>query len=346
MISDKIKEQLANKDISVMPSYEGKTMNIEITSNCNERCIYCEYSAQGLHKRNKMIEPELFYKVTKQAKELGIRDIGLYITAEPLCNPKIYNYVEYLKKELKFEYVYISTNGILCTPSNLQKLVYAGIDSIKFSVSATNKEEFILHHGVDCFEQVYENIKYAYSFREKNNLNYKLFIFSILTEININNKQRFIELYGKYVDELLFTNVIANPYIDGVGKYLCIKQGATQLMNIYDSVKLPCLELFDRIVVNEDGYLCACCHETGSKYTEIVDLHNVDLKDAVYCDRLKKIRKLHIEKKVDGLICENCVSGKFINANAMNAKLQNRVMVDPKKNMETEILERIKIYSK
>ena len=62
--------------------------------------------------------------------------------------------------------------------------------------------------------------------------------------------------------------------------------------------------------------------------------------------QVEENKKVHIEKKVDGLICENCVSGKFINANAMNAKLQNRVIVDPKKNMETEILERIKMYSK
>ena len=198
MIRDKIKEQLTNKDISIKPSYKGKTMNVEITSNCNEKCIYCEYSAQGLHKRNKMIESELFYKITRQAKEMGIRDIGLYVTAEPLCNPKIYDYIKYLKKNLKFDYVYISTNGILCTPSNLEKLVYAGIDSIKFSVSATNKEEFIVHHGVDCFEKVYENIKYAYSFRKKNNLDYKLFMFSILTEINVINKSLLI-----YMEDML-----------------------------------------------------------------------------------------------------------------------------------------------
>ena len=73
MISDKMKLQTKNCDAySVFPDFKGKTMNIEIVNMCNEKCIYCEYSAQGLHRQGGFIDDELFYKVTKEAKELGI----------------------------------------------------------------------------------------------------------------------------------------------------------------------------------------------------------------------------------------------------------------------------------
>ena len=77
MISDKIKKGLKFSEFSDMPSYNGKTLNIEIASGCNEKCIYCEYSAQGLHKKSKFINEQFFYRITKEAKELGITDVGL-----------------------------------------------------------------------------------------------------------------------------------------------------------------------------------------------------------------------------------------------------------------------------
>lgn len=325
MLSDKLKKELEFSEFSVKPLYEGKTLNIEIASGCNEKCIYCQYSAQGLHKNVKFIDEEFFYRITKEAKELGISDVGLYMTGEPMLNPKIYQYVSYLKNQLHFEYVYISTNGILCTPENVKKLVESGIDSIKFSVSAGTKESFIFHHGVDQFEKVLNNIKFAFEYRQKNNLNYKLFLFCILTKYNISEKSNIQSIFEKYVDEVLFVNVISNPYVKGVKEFLCLDNEESQLMNDVDNIKLPCLELFDRIVINEDGYLCACCHETRSKYTQMEDLNYKSLRDAVYSEKMIELRKRHIDRNVKGLLCENCVLGKCVCQKPLNLEYESQL---------------------
>ena len=188
MISDKIMAHSLTDKYVLKPDFHGATLNIEISNLCNEKCIYCEYSALGQHKAGGFINEELFYRVTKEAKLLGVTDVGLYMTGEPLTNPKVYDYIEYLKKQLKYEYVYISTNGILCTPDNLIKMVDAGIDSIKFSVSSSIKENFQKHHGVDAFDKVYENVKFAFEYRKKHNLNYKLYMFSIITIYNVDEE--------------------------------------------------------------------------------------------------------------------------------------------------------------
>lgn len=310
MISDKIKAHMEIKNLELYPSYEGKTLNIEIASGCNEKCIYCKYYAMGFHKQGKLIDEEFFYRITKEAKELGITDVGLYVAGEPLVNPKVYDYIRYLKKELQFEYVYISTNGILCTPSNLEKMVDAGIDSIKFSVSSVDRENFKRHHGIDAFDKVLANIKYAYEYREKNELTYKLYMFSILTKYNLSEKEQFELVYGDYVDELMVVNVIADGTVKGIKEYLVIADEDEKDSIEAQGKTLPCEQLFGRVVINQYGYLCACCFETTLGYTEIVDLQNISLKEAVYGEQMVDIRKRHIEKKIEGTICESCLYGR------------------------------------
>ena len=327
MISDKMKLQTKNCDAySVFPDFKGKTMNIEIVNMCNEKCIYCEYSAQGLHRQGGFIDDELFYKVTKEAKELGITDVGLYITGEPFLNPLLDKYIYYLKKELKFDYVYLSTNGILCTSDNLIKVVEAGIDSIKFSVSSSERENFKKHHGVDAFDKVLDNIKFAYKYREENQLDYALYMFCIITRYNEHEKEKMKELYEKYVDEIVCLNVISSPYVKGVRELLGTQMREAGLTEIIcmENLTLPCEELFNKIVVNAEGYLCVCCHETRSGYTCVENLHEISLKDAVYGEKMKKIRQMHIDKKICGTICEDCISGSIHEIVPFEQKLCNK----------------------
>lgn len=340
-ISDKIHDQI-NVENELYPSYVGRTLNIEITSQCNEKCIYCQYYAKGSHKTKRVIDEEFFYRITKEAYDLGITDVGLYITAEPLMNPKVYEYVHYLKHKVGFKYVYISTNGILLNSTNLEKLVSAGIDSIKFSVSGSNAESFKKHHGIDAFSKVYENIKYAFEYRQKNNYNYKLYMFSILTEFNKCEKDEIESLYGPYVDELVFSNVISSKYVSGVEEYLCIKDNGHSITSDIGG-KLPCKSLFNRIVISETGYLLACCCDVTNQLTIIADLNNMKLKDAVYCTDFVEIRRKHLENKLKNTICDFCINGKNETIKPLNSKMNIKTETIKKIDISCEIKERFNI---
>lgn len=306
LISEKLKNQINKVDYNLYPSYKGKTLNIEITSRCNEKCIYCKYYAQGLHKQNRLIDDEFFHRITKEAFELGITDVGLYITAEPLMNPKVYEYVDYLKNELGFPYVYISTNGIMLTPDNLEKLVKNGIDSIKFSISAANRESFIKHHGIDAFDKVLSNVKYAYEYRKKHHLGYKLFMFSIITRFNEMEKEEINKLYSPYVDEIILSNVISTKAVKGVEEYLSV-HNAEDCATSGMARMLPCKPLFNRIVINEKGYLLSCCYDVRTNMTAVADLNKVSLKEGVYGKEMVALRKKHLENKIEHIICNYCI---------------------------------------
>ncbi len=323
MISDKLKEKKIFEE-ELRPDYSGKTLNIEITSKCNEKCIYCSYEVGGTHNRLKNIDSDLFYRITKEAYDLGITDVGLYLSGEPLMNPNIYNYVKYLK-ELGFKYVYISTNGLLCTPQNLRKLVEAGIDSIKFSLAAATKDSFVKHHGVDAFEIVRDNMKYAYEYRKQTGKKYALYAFCILTQFNRNEKIMMQKEYGEYVDEIMFVNVI--DYIipvKGFREYLMLDED--KMKDPEPRIDLPCSLAFNTIVVDEDGYLHTCCYKHKSSI--VADLNKVSLKEGLYSDEFISIRRRLLEKDVKGLICEACCT-----TNGENMK-EVKTLIDIDNNVE------------
>lgn len=308
MISDKLKQHEKQKTLVEEPDFHGATLNIEITSACNEKCIYCVYSAKGNHRHPNMIDEDFFYRVTKEAFELGVTDVGLYMEGEPLINPKVYEYVRYLKQELGFPYVYISTNGILCTPENIKRLAEAGIDSVKFSISSCDKDNFIRHHGVDACETVLSNIKYAHEFREKNGYTFGLYVFSIVTNFNKWEVKKMREIFEAYADEVIFRNVVDGIFkIDGLTEYLKPKE--SERLNGKGERVLPCNMLFDRIVIDELGYLCICCY-AGEDLARVINVQGISLKDAVYSDEMRNIRKKHIIGDVEGTICNKCIFGK------------------------------------
>lgn len=304
MISDRLKECRTVDEYTLEPSYIGKTLNIEITTMCNEKCIYCEYSARGLHKERKMIDDVFFKRVTKEAYELGITDVGLYMIGEPLMNPKVYEYIKYLKKDVGFQYVYISTNGLACTPSNLKKLVTAGLDSLKFSISGVSRETFLQHHGVDAFNLVRDNIIYASNYRKQVGSDMRLYIFAVLTKHNVHEKETLEALFGKYVDEITCVNVLPGMIgLKGMEEYLLLSEDIGEDC----SSNIPCAELFNKIVIDADGFLRSCCY-AETDLTKVIDLRNIGLKEAVFGPDMQRIRKRHLENQIEHSICNRCVN--------------------------------------
>lgn len=315
MISEKLKfnNKISESGFLLEPDYNNRTLDIDITTKCNEKCIYCQYAQSGITCNGSDIDEELFYRVTREARELGITDIGLYMTGEPFLNQNLNKYIGWCK-QLGFSYIYLSTNGILCDKNALYSSVDAGLDSIKFSIAGANRDSFKSHHGVDAFDIVVRNVKDAFELRKSNQLDFKIYMFVVVTEYNKHEREEFKQLFSDYVDEIIFSNCIDSsiPMIGLQEKIAPVKQGGGYLDGV--GRKLPCVQLFNRIVVDQAGWLCICCCGCfEKKYIRVVDLNQFSLKDAVYSSLMKKIRKNHLQGTIENTICESCVTGVFNN---------------------------------
>ncbi len=343
MISTEIEKGfVVEKGYSEKPCFENAKVSIEISGACNESCIYCLADACGKHKHPQMIEEELFYRVTREARELGATEIGLYTQGEPLTNPNISKFISYVKKELGYKYVYISSNGVLCVPQKLREIVNAGVDSIKFSISSVDRENFIRHHGVDGCDKCIENVRYAYEYRKEMGLDYKLYMFAIVTKYNEWELESIRRTYEPYVDELVFMDVIDGVYsMKGLSEYLIPSDGKHPCD--HSGNYFPCPEVFNRIVINERGQLCACCLTFDDGFTVIKDLHDISLKEALYSDEMIQLRRNHIKGNVEGTICYSCVFKKRTLMKPLNDELGIQEMDTPEIDRATEIKRRFKI---
>lgn len=108
------------------------------------------------------------------------------MAGEPFLNKNLAEYIE-ISKNIGFEYVYIITNGALANLERVEPCIKAGVDNIKFSINGYDRDTYTYTyvHGKDDFEDVIKNLKNIYVYRETNNLDFKIYVSTILIETYI-----------------------------------------------------------------------------------------------------------------------------------------------------------------
>lgn len=277
-----------------------KNMLMELTNMCNDSCIFCANS-KCTRKRG-VIKPELAERILKEAYSFGTREIGFYQTGEPLLDQNLERYIAFAKN-LGYEYVYITTNGALLTEERAEKIVSAGIDSIKFSINASNPKDYLLIHGKDEFDKVIENMLFLSALREVGNKRkFALYISYVATRYTEAEKDNFERKYRKYVDDIVFVNCVnhGGNMMNEIAKYLAIDsdKAITPRQDI-------CTMIFNRLHVTYEGFLTMCCSDYQN-YLVIADLNKESLKDAWNNHYARNLRERHLQHDLKGIICFNC----------------------------------------
>ena len=139
-IENRINNILNNKvDYSEIPEFPTKNLLIEVTNHCNNKCLFC--ANRKMTRKKSFINKKTLAKVLKECYNLGSTEVGFYATGEPLLNKNLEEYVE-LAKKIGYNYVYITTNGILANKDRIDQLFKNGLDSIKFSINAIEKHKY------------------------------------------------------------------------------------------------------------------------------------------------------------------------------------------------------------
>ncbi|MDP7264359.1 MAG: radical SAM protein, partial [Candidatus Thermoplasmatota archaeon] len=118
-----------------------KSVKIEITGRCNLRCSYC-----ALHTRKNQptedMDFEFFRKITTDMKDSGVEEIGLFYLGESFLAPDLL--VECIEwcKGLGFEWVFLTSNATKANPGIVERVMEAGLDSLKWSANFGSGEQF------------------------------------------------------------------------------------------------------------------------------------------------------------------------------------------------------------
>ena len=124
----------------------------------------------------------LFKRITTEMRNIGVQEIGCFFLGESMMNPELLiSAIDWCKRELKFPYVFLTTNASLADPKIIKRCMQAGLDSLKFSVNAHNESQFeeIMCVHKKLYYQALLNIRAAKKIRDKGEYTCGLYASSI-----------------------------------------------------------------------------------------------------------------------------------------------------------------------
>ena len=280
---------------------------IELTNGCNHACIFCKNSHQS--RRANFLPIDTYTSFIKQATDLGLEEIGLYATGEPFMNKRLPEYIE-IAKSHDIERVYLTSNGAMATLDKVKACHEAGLDSIKYSINASNVSDYKLIHGFDDFDKVLENVKATFDWRKTNALKMEMLascvVIPALGDIEADHRA----LFEAFFDDILY---VKSGSQGGQAFELIEELGVSphavfnNLEKPVDKDKVkPCYMVWNRYHLTAEGYLTACCVDYELDLV-FADLNKQPLADSWNSEHAMQLRSAHIEKKLEGYLCHQYI---------------------------------------
>jgi len=135
---------------------------LEVTNRCNLLCTTCPRTYDELEPPADM-SWQLFASIVDQVPALA-RAV-LHGVGEPMLVANLPRMVRYLKD--RSVYVLFNTNGTVLGERNGRALIDAGLDELRVSLDASNRESFKAIRGRDYFGRIIRNVRVFRDLQER-----------------------------------------------------------------------------------------------------------------------------------------------------------------------------------
>ena len=290
-----------------------KSVKIEISPRCNYRCGFCALRTREVQPKWDM-DFDLFRRITREMRDAGVEEIGVFYLGESFMNPRLLvDCIRYLKQDIGMPYVFLTSNASMAFPEAVDECMKAGLDSLKWSVNAADREQFEKIMGVSgrLFGHALENIRSAWETRRTGGYSTGLYASSIRYDGEQQEKMEALldDRVRPYVDQhywlpLYSMGAFATQREEQLGyRPTAGNQGRIGALR----EPLPCWSAFTEGHVTAEGKLSACCFDATSNWA-MGDLTKVSFMDAWNSEAFVKLRAGHLKRDVRGTVCENCIA--------------------------------------
>ena len=286
-------------------------LSLELNNTCNLNCEFCPFHSPHLPEHYKMklshMDPEMAKDILKRASELGIgrKELGLFATGEILLYEGFGEIIGYAKELGTFPYIYLTTNGVLADRDKIEEAVSAGVDSIRFSINAGNREDYLKLHGKDRFDTVIENLKNTSGYLKSLGRNINLSVSCVVTKRTEAEKDNIRSLLSEYVDDIVFMNAgFLEDISSEVKKEYAVTGDETE--NVIGDEYI-CGYIFNTMFIDSNGIVRLCC-SSGKALVPMADLNkDPDLERAWYDPVFCGFRERLLTGRTKGTVCEKCI---------------------------------------
>ncbi len=290
-----------------------KSVKIEISPRCNYRCGFCALRTREVQPKWDM-DFRLFQRITREMREAGVEEIGVFYLGESFMNPRLLvDCIAWAKQELRFPYVFLTSNASMAFPEAVEACMQAGLDSLKWSVNAADEAQFERIMGVSgkLFHCALDNICAAHAVRAAGSHGTGLYASSIRYdgEQQLRMETLLRERVLPWVDShywlpLYSMGAFATQREEQLGyRPTAGNQGRIDALR----EPLPCWSAFTEGHVTAEGRLSACCFDATAHWT-MGDLNKMPFMAAWNSDSFTRLRAAHLKKDVRGTVCEHCIA--------------------------------------
>ena len=126
---------------------------LEVTNRCNLLCETCPRTFEELEPPADM-SWELFTRIVGQVP--NIARVVLHGVGEPMLVKNLPDMIRFLKA--RGTYVLFNTNGTLMRPKRFQELIDTGLDELRVSLDAADRESYAKIRGKDFFSRIVRDV--------------------------------------------------------------------------------------------------------------------------------------------------------------------------------------------
>ncbi len=270
-------------------------LQIEPTSFCNFRCVFCFQSNKDFSKRSNgymgHMKLNTFKRIIDQA-EGNVEFISLASRGEPLICRDIEKMLLYTRG--KFLNLKINTNASILNERKAHAILQSEVKTLVFSADAADKKLYSKLRVNGKLEKVIANVQLFKKIKDKHYPNAK--IITRVSGVKVSKEQKFDEMqkfWGELVDQVAFVDYC--PW-----------------ENVYSSeintLKKPCSELWRRMYVWWDGKTNPCEVDFKSELTP-GDIFKNNISGLWKSMMYQRIRKKHLSKNRKSIEpCNRCYS--------------------------------------
>lgn len=126
---------------------------LEVTNRCNLLCETCPRTFETLEPPADM-SWQLFTSIVDQVP--NIARVVLHGVGEPMLVKNLPSMIRYLKN--RGTYVLFNTNGTLMQPRRFRDLIDTGLDELRVSLDAADRESYAKIRGKDFFDRIVRDV--------------------------------------------------------------------------------------------------------------------------------------------------------------------------------------------
>lgn len=310
------------------------SIHIEITSECNERCIHCYIPHEN---KNKEIDSELFYNIIEQCRDMNVLNLTIS-GGEPMLHT---NFLDFIKKCTEYNFsINILSNLVYFNEEIFNIFINNPLISVQTSLYSMDEN---IHDNVTQVKGSYKKTMYAILKLVENNV--PLQISCPILKQNMNSYYDVVEFGDKFGISVSSDYIILGRY-DSSTSNLDHRVSLENIKHIETSKKESNSEYLNSVLLEaeekkqlcSDDSICSVCRHSmciskdgniypcvGWQSYSIGSASKIPIREIWYnSDKVEYLRNL---KRKDFVKCINCDSSEFCTIcmvqNANESKIGN-----------------------